>query len=129
MIIENPERLGLSQLHQLRGRVGRGSEDSFCLLMFQSPLAKTAGERLNILRETSDGFIIAEKDLELRGPGEMMGTRQTGQMQFKIADLERDTELLDQITAAVSIIQKHCPENIQPLIKRWLGTTTKYAEV
>ncbi|RLA24756.1 MAG: ATP-dependent DNA helicase RecG [Gammaproteobacteria bacterium] len=129
MIIENPERLGLSQLHQLRGRVGRGSEDSFCLLMFQSPLAKTAGERLNILRETSDGFIIAEKDLELRGPGEMMGTRQTGQMQFKIADLERDTELLDQVTAAVSIIQKHCPENIQPLIKRWLGTTTKYAEV
>ncbi len=129
MIIENPERLGLSQLHQLRGRVGRGSDDSFCLLMYQSPLSKTAGERLNILRETSDGFIIAEKDLELRGPGEMMGTRQTGQMQFKIADLERDTDLLDQVTEAVNIIQQQYPKNIQPLIKRWLGTTTKYAEV
>jgi ATP-dependent DNA helicase RecG len=94
MIIENPERLGLSQLHQLRGRVGRGSEDSFCILMYQSPLSKTAGERLNILRETSDGFLIAEKDLELRGPGEMMGTKQTGQLQFKIANLERDATLL-----------------------------------
>lgn len=129
MIIENPERLGLSQLHQLRGRVGRGSEESFCLLMFQSPLSKTAGERLNILRETSDGFIIAEKDLELRGPGEMMGTRQTGQMQFKIASLERDTELLDQVSVAVNIIQTDSPNIIQPMIKRWLGTTTKYAEV
>lgn len=129
MVIENPERLGLSQLHQLRGRVGRGSDDSFCLLMYQSPLSKTAGERLNILRETSDGFIIAEKDLELRGPGEMMGTRQTGQMQFKIADLERDTDLLDQVAEAVKIIQQCCPENIQPLIERWLGTSTKYAEV
>ena len=129
MIIENPERLGLSQLHQLRGRVGRGSENSFCLLMYQSPLSTTAGERLNILRETSDGFIIAEKDLELRGPGEMMGTRQTGQMQFKIANLERDTDLLDQVSDAVNIIQQCCPENIQPLIERWLGATTKYAEV
>lgn len=129
MIIENPERLGLSQLHQLRGRVGRGSDDSFCLLMYQSPLSRTAGERLNILRETSDGFIIAEKDLELRGPGEMMGTRQTGQMQFKIANLERDTELLDQVSEAVHIIQQDYPENIPLLIERWLGTTTKYAEV
>ena len=129
MIIENPERLGLSQLHQLRGRVGRGSEESYCLLMYQSPLSNTAGERLNILRETSDGFIIAEKDLELRGPGEMMGTRQTGQMQFKIANLERDTDLLDQVAEAVKIIQQNCPENIQPLIERWLGSTTRYAEV
>jgi len=129
MIIENPERLGLSQLHQLRGRVGRGSDDSFCLLMYQSPLSKTVGERLNILRETSDGFVIAEKDLELRGPGEMMGTRQTGQMQFKIANLERDTDLLDQVSEAVHIIQQNYPENIPLLIERWLGTTTKYAEV
>ncbi|OQK17941.1 ATP-dependent DNA helicase RecG [Methyloprofundus sedimenti] len=129
MIIENPERLGLSQLHQLRGRVGRGSDNSFCLLMYQSPLSRTAGQRLNILRETSDGFIIAEKDLELRGPGEMMGTRQTGQMQFKIANLERDTELLDQVSEAVHIIQQDYPENIPLLIERWLGTTTKYAEV
>ncbi|GFO72232.1 ATP-dependent DNA helicase RecG [Bathymodiolus japonicus methanotrophic gill symbiont] len=129
MIIENPERLGLSQLHQLRGRVGRGSDDSFCLLMYQSPLSKTAGERLNILRETSDGFIIAEKDLELRGPGEMMGTRQTGQMQFKIASLENDIDLLDQVDIAVNLIQQNYPENIQPLVERWLGSTTKYAEV
>ncbi|NOQ13216.1 MAG: ATP-dependent DNA helicase RecG [Methyloprofundus sp.] len=129
MIIENPERLGLSQLHQLRGRVGRGTEDSFCILMYQTPLSRTSRERLNILRETSDGFIIAEKDLELRGPGEMMGTRQTGQIQFKIANLERDTALLDQVSEAVNIIQQTCPENIQPLIERWLGTTTKYAEV
>ena len=129
MTIENPERLGLSQLHQLRGRVGRGSDSSFCLLMYQSPLSNTAGERLNILRETSDGFIIAEKDLELRGPGEMMGTRQTGQMHFKIANLERDTDLLDQVSEAVNIIQQSSPKNIQPLIDRWLGTTTKYAEV
>ncbi|BCG64468.1 MAG: ATP-dependent DNA helicase RecG [Methyloprofundus sp.] len=129
MIIENPERLGLSQLHQLRGRVGRGSDDSFCILMYQTPLSNTSRERLNILRETSDGFIIAEKDLELRGPGEMMGTRQTGKIQFKIADLERDAALLDQVPEAVTIIQQTCPENIQPLIERWLGTTTKYAEV
>ncbi len=129
MIIENPERLGLSQLHQLRGRVGRGTEDSFCILMYQTPLSRTSRERLNILRETSDGFIIAEKDLELRGPGEMMGTRQTGQIQFKIANLERDTDLLDQVSEAINIIQQTCPENIQPLIERWLGTTTKYAEV
>ncbi len=129
MIIENPERLGLSQLHQLRGRVGRGTDDSFCLLMYQPPLSNTSRERLNILRETSDGFIIAEKDLELRGPGEMMGTRQTGQIHFKIADLERDAALLEQVPAAVRIIQKTCPENIQPLIERWLGTSTQYAEV
>jgi len=129
MIIENPERLGLSQLHQLRGRVGRGSDDSFCLLMYQAPLSQSSRERLTILRETSDGFIIAEKDLALRGPGEMMGTRQTGQMQFKIADLERDTDLLEQVTEAVKLIQQTCPENIQPLITRWLGSSTHYAEV
>lgn len=129
MIIENPERLGLSQLHQLRGRVGRGEGDSFCILMFQSPLSYASRERINILRETSDGFVIAEKDLELRGPGEMMGTKQTGQIQFKIANLERDVSLLAQVTEAVRIIQETCPENIQPLIERWLGKTTKYAEV
>ncbi len=129
MIIENPERLGLSQLHQLRGRVGRGSEDSFCILMYQAPLSQTSRERLNILRETSDGFIISEKDLELRGPGEMMGTRQTGQMQFKIANLDRDTDLLEKVTKAVTVIQQTCPENIQPLITRWLGSSTQYAEV
>ncbi len=129
MIIENPERLGLSQLHQLRGRVGRGTEDSYCLLMYKAPLSNTSRERLNILRETTDGFIIAEKDLELRGPGEMMGTKQTGQMQFKIANLERDENLLASVSKAAALIQKDHPENIQTLVNRWLGTTTKYAEV
>jgi ATP-dependent DNA helicase RecG len=129
MVIENPERLGLSQLHQLRGRVGRGTADSYCLLMYRSPLSHASRERLKILRETSDGFVIAEKDLELRGPGQMMGTKQTGQMHFKIADLERDTDLLELVSTAVALIHKHQPKNNLALIKRWLGTTTKYAEV
>ena len=129
MIIENPERLGLSQLHQLRGRVGRGSDDSYCLLMYQSPLSETARHRLAILRETGDGFLIAEKDLELRGPGEMMGTRQTGQIQFKIADIERDVELLDRVQQVAAALQSQYPETVQPIIHRWLGGTTHYAEV
>ncbi|NOT85840.1 MAG: ATP-dependent DNA helicase RecG [Methylococcaceae bacterium] len=129
MIIENPERLGLSQLHQLRGRVGRGSHDSFCLLMYQSPLSNTARERLGILRETQDGFIIAEKDLQLRGPGEVMGTRQTGQMQFKIADLARDLSLLENVQQTADLLLTESPAAIEPLIKRWIGTATHYAEV
>ncbi|MGR9045224.1 MAG: ATP-dependent DNA helicase RecG [Gammaproteobacteria bacterium] len=129
MIIENPERLGLSQLHQLRGRVGRGSDDSYCLLMYQSPLSHTARHRLSVLRDSNDGFVIAEKDLELRGPGEVMGTRQTGQMQFKIADLSRDTDLLDNVQRVADALIQQSPEAIQPLIQRWLGETTQYAEV
>ncbi|MGD7036864.1 ATP-dependent DNA helicase RecG [Methylotuvimicrobium buryatense] len=129
MIIENPERLGLSQLHQLRGRVGRGKDDSYCLLLYQSPLSDTARHRLGILRDTNDGFMIAEKDLELRGPGEVMGTRQTGQMQFKIADLDRDTDLLDNIPTIAESLLHHSPDAVQPLIKRWLGETVNYAEV
>ncbi len=129
MIIENPERLGLAQLHQLRGRVGRGPGDSYCLLMYQGPLSETARERLGILRKTCNGFIIAEKDLQLRGPGEMLGTRQTGQIQFKIADLSRDAELFPKVQRAAEIIQAEAPECMQPLIDRWLGDTTQYAEV
>lgn len=129
MIIENPERLGLSQLHQLRGRVGRGSDESYCLLLYQSPLSDTARHRLGILRDSSDGFVIAEKDLELRGPGEVMGTRQTGQMQFKIADLARDSDLLDNIPPVAETIIRQTPEAVAPLIERWLGETTQYAEV
>ncbi|MGZ4959750.1 MAG: ATP-dependent DNA helicase RecG [Methylomonas sp.] len=120
MIIENPERLGLSQLHQLRGRVGRGSLESYCLLLYQSPLSQAGKQRLAILKESNDGFVIAEKDLELRGPGEVMGTRQTGQMQFKIADLERDGDLLDQIPEAAQILCRQHPEAIAPLIQRWI---------
>ncbi|MGZ8241050.1 MAG: ATP-dependent DNA helicase RecG [Methylobacter sp.] len=129
MIIENPERLGLSQLHQLRGRVGRGEGDSYCLLMYQSPLSDTARHRLGILRDSNDGFVIAEKDLQLRGPGEVMGTRQTGQMHFKIADLARDSDLLNDIQQTGDRFFKESPQAIQPLCDRWLGTSTEYSEV
>ncbi|MFA5017918.1 MAG: ATP-dependent DNA helicase RecG [Methylobacter sp.] len=129
MIIENPERLGLSQLHQLRGRVGRGSDDSYCLLMYQAPLSDTARHRLGVLRDSNDGFVIAEKDLELRGPGEVMGTRQTGQMHFKIADLARDSDLLDTVQQIGDNFFTHSPQAIQPLCDRWLGASTEYSEV
>jgi ATP-dependent DNA helicase RecG len=129
MIIENPERLGLSQLHQLRGRVGRGEGDSYCLLMYQPPLTDTARQRLGILRDSNDGFVIAEKDLQLRGPGEVMGTRQTGAMHFKIADLSRDSDLLDNIQQIADTFFNETPEAVQPLIDRWLGDATDYAEV
>lgn len=129
MIIENPERLGLSQLHQLRGRVGRGDDNSYCLLMYQSPLSDTARHRLGVLRDSNDGFVIAEKDLELRGPGEVMGTRQTGQMHFKIADLARDADLLDNIQQIGDQFFTESPNAVQPLIDRWLGESTEYAEV
>ncbi len=129
MIIENPERLGLAQLHQLRGRVGRGPGDSYCLLIYQTPLSTTARERLNVIRETNDGFIIAEKDLQLRGPGEMLGTRQTGQIRFKVADLSRDGALLAEVCDTADVLQQQNHEAIQPLINRWLGNTVEFAEV
>jgi len=129
MVIENAERLGLSQLHQLRGRVGRGDQESYCLLMYQNPLSNTGKHRLGVLRESNDGFVIAEKDLELRGPGDVMGTRQTGLMQFKIANLERDIALLEQVQEAAAIICQQYPSNIQPIIDRWLGQSTLYSEV
>lgn len=129
MIIENAERLGLSQLHQLRGRVGRGEQESYCLLMYQTPLSNMSRHRLGVLRESNDGFVIAEKDLELRGPGDVMGTRQTGQMQLKIANLNRDIDLLDHVQAAAKIICTQYPSSIQPIIDRWIGQTTLYSEV
>ena len=129
MIIENPERLGLAQLHQLRGRVGRGSDDSYCLLMYQSPLSDTARQRLGILRDSNDGFVIAEKDLELRGPGEVMGTRQTGLMRFKIADLSRDQALLADIQQISNDFFTHYGSAIPPLCQRWLGESVNYSEV
>ena len=121
MVIENPERLGLAQLHQLRGRVGRGPGDSFCVLMYQPPLTQSAKERLGILRETSDGFVIAEKDLQLRGPGELLGIRQTGQVQFRIADFTRDGGMLDQVKSTAETLLKHHPEAVAPLLNRWLA--------
>jgi ATP-dependent DNA helicase RecG len=129
MVIENPERLGLAQLHQLRGRVGRGSGNSFCLLLYQTPLSKLARERLSVLRETNDGFKIAEKDLELRGPGDVLGTRQTGQIQFKLADLGRDAPLMEHAVAAARRIQLEYPNNIEPLIRRWIGDASRYTDV
>ncbi len=129
MIIENPERLGLSQLHQLRGRVGRGELESFCLLLYQSPLSDAGRYRLGVLRDTNCGFEIAERDLELRGAGELMGTRQTGQMQFKIADLQRDKALIETIQEAGALMMRDCPEKIPALLERWLGKSREYMGV
>ncbi|MDX2458402.1 MAG: ATP-dependent DNA helicase RecG [Gammaproteobacteria bacterium] len=129
MIVENPERLGLAQLHQLRGRVGRGSLQSNCVLLYQPPLSDSGRERLAVLRETSDGFEIARRDMEIRGPGEVLGTRQTGEMQFHIADLLRDEALLISVEQAAGQLLAQVPENVSPLIRRWLGEAVEYGEV
>lgn len=130
MIIENPERLGLSQLHQLRGRVGRGSTESFCVLLYHPPLSQTSKQRLAVMRETTDGFRIAERDLEIRGPGEVLGTRQTGLAQMKIADLERDADLLPRITPLADALLAWDANAGQPLIRRWLGEEAgRYGQV
>ena len=121
MIIENPERLGLAQLHQLRGRVGRGSVESHCVLMYQSPLSKTAAKRLAVLRESNDGFYIAQQDLEIRGPGELLGTKQTGLADLKIADLIRDAELIPQVQQLAQHLWQHYSANAQAIINRWLA--------
>jgi len=128
MIIENAERLGLSQLHQLRGRVGRGAIQSHCVLLYSHPISANGSARLKIMRETTDGFAIAEKDLELRGPGELLGTRQTGDMQLQIADLQRDAQLLPQIKQAAESLLNHHPNNVSALIDRWLGSSEQYAQ-
>ncbi len=126
MIIENPERLGLAQLHQLRGRVGRGSAVSHCVLLYHAPLSRTAQSRLAVLRESNDGFVIAQRDLEIRGPGELLGTRQTGVMQFKIADLSRDNELLPQARQIAATLWQHYRQDSLQLIKRWLANKEIY---
>jgi len=129
MIIENPERLGLAQLHQLRGRVGRGKQESHCVLLYKAPLSDLAKERLSIMRQSNDGFFIAEKDLEIRGPGEVLGTRQTGLMEFKLADLMRDAHLQPKIKMWSETIKAQHPELIEPLIKRWLAGSEQYGHV
>ena len=129
MIIENAERLGLSQLHQLRGRVGRGAQHSACVLMYQAPLSETAKQRLHTLRQTNDGFEVARKDLEIRGPGEFLGTRQTGLTHFRIADLGRDQHLLPKIGQVARLLFEQYPERISPIIQRWLGSKEKYGDV
>jgi ATP-dependent DNA helicase RecG len=129
MIIENPERLGLAQLHQLRGRVGRGTAASHCVLLYHPPLSFIGRERLGIMRETNDGFVIAEKDLELRGPGEMLGTRQTGLLQFKVADLMRDAHLLPAVRDAAQQLLARWPAHVTPLLERWLRHGQQYGQV
>lgn len=126
MIIENAERLGLSQIHQLRGRVGRGQAASHCLLLYQKPLSANGKRRLDTLRNSSDGFYIAEQDLEIRGPGEVLGTRQTGMLQFRIADLERDVELLELVQYTGASYMLSYPDNVQMLIDRWIGASVFY---
>lgn len=127
MIIENAERLGLAQLHQLRGRVGRGSAASSCVLLYQTPLSGMARQRLDVLRETGDGFRIAEKDLELRGPGEVLGTRQTGQLSLRIADLSRDAHLLSAVQSAGETMMCDHPDLSERLVNRWIGSAARYA--
>jgi ATP-dependent DNA helicase RecG len=127
MVIENAERMGLAQLHQLRGRVGRGSTQSTCVLLYQS-LSELARERIRVMRETNDGFRIAEKDLELRGPGEMLGTRQTGVIGFRVADLSRHGGELPELRDAAEWLLEHAPAAADTLIARWIGAGARFAE-
>ncbi len=129
MVIDNSERMGLAQLHQLRGRVGRGAAASSCVLLYKSPLSELARERLGVMRETTDGFKVAQKDLELRGPGEVLGTRQTGVMQLKIADLVRDAHLLPEVIRLSDELVEKYPQRVEPLIRRWLSGQAHYAKV
>ncbi|SOU39572.1 ATP-dependent DNA helicase RecG [Pseudoalteromonas carrageenovora] len=128
IIIENPERLGLAQLHQLRGRVGRGATASHCVLLYHAPLSYTAQKRLGVLRDSNDGFVIAERDLEIRGPGEVLSTKQTGLAEFKIADLTRDKQTLNQVRPIAQQMLKQHPNLVEPLIQRWLGNKSNYAQ-
>tara|TARA_B100001059_G_scaffold235562_1_gene281646 strand:+ start:1651 stop:3774 length:2124 start_codon:yes stop_codon:yes gene_type:complete len=128
IIIENPERLGLAQLHQLRGRVGRGNQQSHCVLLYQAPLGDVSKQRLSVMRESTDGFYIAEQDLLIRGPGELLGSRQTGLQQLSVADLERDGHLLPQVKAmAEQLISQH-PLHVDAIIKRWMGNAEQFAQ-
>jgi ATP-dependent DNA helicase RecG len=129
MVIENAERMGLAQLHQLRGRVGRGSIESTCVLLYQAPLSPVARERLGVMRDTNDGFEVARRDLELRGPGELLGTRQTGLMQLKVADLVRDADLLPGVQKAAALMLDGPRSNIAPLVARWVGEGERFRKV
>ncbi len=129
MVVENAERMGLAQLHQLRGRVGRGAAESSCLLLYRAPLSPLARARLEVMRTTNDGFEVSRRDLELRGPGELLGTRQTGLMQMKVAELVRDADLLPQVQAAAEVMLDRHPDNIGPLLRRWIGARDRYGKV
>jgi ATP-dependent DNA helicase RecG len=129
MVIENAERLGLAQLHQLRGRVGRGLYASSCLLLYRPPLSRLARERLAVMRATNDGFEVARRDLELRGPGELLGTRQTGLAQMRVADLLRDADLLPRVQLAADALLREWPSHVAPLVSRWVGHAELYGRV
>jgi ATP-dependent DNA helicase RecG len=129
MVIENAERMGLAQLHQLRGRVGRGQYESSCLLLYRAPLSPLARERLAVMRHTNDGFEVARRDLELRGPGEFLGTRQTGLAQMRVADLSRDADLLPRVQIAAETLLRDWPSHVAPLIRRWVGHGEQYGRV
>jgi ATP-dependent DNA helicase RecG len=129
MVIENAERMGLAQLHQLRGRVGRGGFESSCLLLYRAPLSPLARERLAVMRHTNDGFEVARRDLELRGPGELLGTRQTGLAQMRVADLSRDADLLPRVQVAAETLLREWPSHVAPLIRRWVGHGEQYGRV
>jgi ATP-dependent DNA helicase RecG len=125
MIVENAERMGLSQLHQLRGRVGRGAQQSHCVLVYKPPLGPVAKSRLAVLRDTNDGFVVAQRDLELRGPGELLGTRQTGLPDYRIANLVRDAELMPK----VQLVAERMTHNAPAIVRRWLGDAGHYGKV
>lgn len=129
MVIENAERMGLAQLHQLRGRVGRGSAESTCVLLYRPPLNEIARERLAVMRATNDGFEISRRDLQLRGPGELLGTKQTGLMQMRVADLMRDADLLPKVQQVAEWMLKECPQNVAPLLRRWIGQGEQFGKV
>jgi ATP-dependent DNA helicase RecG len=129
MVIENAERMGLAQLHQLRGRVGRGTHASTCVLLYRAPLSRLARERLAVMRATNDGFEVARRDLELRGPGELLGTRQTGLAQMRVADLLRDADLLPRVHVAAESLLRDWPLHVAPLIRRWVGRALQYGQV
>jgi ATP-dependent DNA helicase RecG len=129
MVIENAERMGLAQLHQLRGRVGRGRHESSCALLYRPPLSLQARERLAVMRQTNDGFVVARRDLELRGPGELMGTRQTGLAQLRVADLLRDADLLPKVQLAADTMLRDWAPNVPHLIRRWVGHAEQYGRV
>ena len=129
MVIENAERLGLTQLHQLRGRIGRGKHQSLCILIYKKPLSLIAKERLAVIRATNDGFVIAEKDLQLRGPGELLGTRQKGLIGLRIADIMRDAYLLPAINKLAVNIEENYPDVIEKIVRRWVGDQLEYRNV
>jgi len=129
MIIENAERMGLSQLHQLRGRVGRGAAQSHCVLLYKGPLGRIAKERLAVLRDTNDGFVVAQRDLELRGPGELLGTRQTGLPDYRVANIVRDASLMPQVQMTAEELRRSSTSRAAAIVRRWLGDAGRYGKV